>query len=619
MFNWPKQEKEKYKSIFELSPEAIVIIDSKGNIIDINGRVYDWLGFKVEELIGKKINEAPFLNEESQIRAQENFIKRMAGAEILPYELDFVTKKGERVVGRVVGSPIRDRNKKITSTIIMISDITKYKESEEALKESEEKYRRLVNLAQEGIWLIDDKANTTFVNPKMAEILGYKLEEMMGKHLFSFMDEKEIEIAKVNLERRKKGIKEQHDFQFLRKDGSRIYTSLETSPINDKNGKYLGALAVVADITQRKLMELKIKESEEKYKNIISSSPEAITLTDLNGKIIYCNQAKLDLHGFSDKKEVIGKTCLDFMLPLDKKIALKNIEKTLRLGVSKNVEFTFLKKDGQKFPVDFSASVIKDSDGKPKFIMNITRDISEQKRVERAKSEFTSLVSHQLRTPLSIMNWYAEMVLDGKAGKLSQKQRKYLKEIYIANNKLIKLVNLLLNISRIDLGTFVINISKTDLVKIINAAIKDLLPQIQKKKIKIKKNYPRKSFWIDTDPNIINIVFQNLLSNSVRYMDDGGKIIITLEKQESSILVQFSDTGYGIPENQKLQIFTKFFRAENIKSKDPTGTGLGLYIAKSVIEQINGKIWFKSNEKEGTTFYVKIPLKITKEKVREKQ
>ena len=615
MLNLFDKEKNKYKSIFELSPEAIVIIDPKGNIVDINGRVYDWLGFKTEELIGKKLGEAPFLNKESQIRAQENFIKRMTGTEILPYELDFVTKKGEKVVGRVIGSSIRDRNNKITSVIIMISDITKYKESDDALKESEEKYRRLVNLAQEGIWLIDDKANTTFANPRMAEMLGYKPEEMMGKHLFSFMDEKGKEIAKVNIERRKKGIKEQHDFEFLRKDGSRIYTSLETSSINDKDGKYLGALAVVADITQRKLMEFKIKESEEKYKNIISSSPEAITLTDLNGRIIYCNQATLDLLGLSNKNEIVGKTCIDFMLPLDKKIALKNIEKTLKLGVLKNVEYALLKKDGQKFPVDFSASIIKDSDGKPKFIMNITRDISEKKRVEQAKSEFTSLASHQLRTPLSIMNWYTEMILDGKAGKLSQKQRKYIKEIYVANNKLIKLVNLLLNISRIDLGTFVINISKTDLVKTVNSVIKDLLPQIREKKIKIEKNYPRKSFWVDTDPNIINIVFQNLLSNSVRYTDSGGKIIITFEKQGSSMLIQFSDTGYGIPENQHSQIFSRFFRAENIKSKDPAGIGLGLYIAKSVLEQINGKIWFKSLERKGTTFYVKIPLKITRGKV----
>jgi len=110
----------------------------------------------------------------------------------------------------------------------------------------------------------------------------------------------------------------------------------------------------------------------------------------------------------------------------------------------------------------------------------------------------------------------------------------------------------------------------------------------------------------------MNIVFQNLLSNAVRYMPDKGKVTISIEKKEPWVLVQVSDTGYGIPENQKSQIFTRFFRAENIKNKEISGTGLGLYIAKSVIGQIGGKIWFKSIEGKGTTFFIKIPLEIKK-------
>jgi len=605
------KERDKYKSVFDLSPEAIVTLDLKGNVTDINGRVFDWLGFKPEEMIGKNLAQIPFLNKESLIRAQENFKKRVAGENVPSYELDFVTKNGEKLVGRVMATQITDRKKKITGLIVMISDITRFKESEEALKESEKKYRQLVDLAQEGIWLIDEKAITIFVNPKMAEILGFKSEEMLGRHLFSFMDEKKVEIAKQNIERRKQGIKEQHDFEFLKKDGSTIYTSLETSPITDKNGKYIGALAVVADITQRKMMELKLKESEERYRNIISSSPEAITLTDLDGKIISCNQAKLELHGFENKNELIGKTCIDFMILEDKKKMVKNMEKLLKESVLKNMEYTFLKKDGQEFPAELSASIIKNSEGKPKFIINITRDISERKRIDRAKSEFTSLASHQLRTPLSIMNWYTEMLLKGKAGAINKQQKKYIKEIYAANNNLIKLVNMLLNISRIDLGTFVINPSKVDLIKIINKIIKDLSPYIKEKKLKIEKKYPEKAFLLDTDQNIMNIVLQNLFSNAIRYTSDKGKIIISIIRQKPFALIEISDTGYGIPKSQQSQIFSRFFRAENIKKKDTSGTGLGLYIAKSVIEQIKGELSFTSEEDKGTTFYVKIPLEIS--------
>jgi len=143
---------------------------------------------------------------------------------------------------------------------VITKDITERMRAEDALKGSETKYSQLVELAQEGIWTIDVDANTNYANPRMAEMLGYTPEEMMGRHLFSFTDERGKEIAQVELDRRKQGIKERHDFEFLRKDGQRIYASLETSPIMDEAGNYTGALAVVADITQRKLAEHKVRE-----------------------------------------------------------------------------------------------------------------------------------------------------------------------------------------------------------------------------------------------------------------------------------------------------------------------------------------------------------------------
>lgn len=478
------QEEDKYRSIFELSPEAIGIIDTKGNITAMNGRVYDWLGFKPEEVIGKNLSDIPFLSKESLIRAQENFKKRMLGEEVPPYELEFITKEGEKVIGRVTVSRIEDRKGKIAGIIVMISDIT-----------------------------------------------------------------------------------------------------------------------------QRKVMELKLKESEEKYRNIIDSSPDAITITDLNGKIVNCNQATLELYGFSKKEDCIGMSAFNFISQKDHQRATKNMAKTLKEGSVKNIEYTLLTKDGREFPGDLSASVIYNDKNKPILFMAITRDISERKRIEQTKSEFTSLASHQLRTPLSIMGWYTEMLLKGKAGAINKQQKKYLKEIYNANDNLVKLVNLLLNISRIELGTFVVNPSEIDLVKTINSALKDLSREIKEKKLKIEKKYSQKSFFLNTDQNIMNIVFQNLLSNAVRYTSDKGKVEISIAKKETWVLVQISDTGYGIPASQQSQIFSRFFRAENIKGKEATGIGLGLYIAKSVLQQIGGEIWFKSKEKEGTTFYVKIPSK----------
>jgi len=179
-----------------------------------------------------------------------------------PYnlELELVRPDGSIRRTNAIGGVKRDERGKVIGLHGILQDITERKRSEDALSESEKKYRQLVEIAQEGIWTIDANANTTYANPRMAEILGYMPEEMMGRHLFSFMDERGKEIAQIELDHRKQGIKEQHDFEFLRKDGQRIYTSLETSPIMDEAGNYIGALAVVADITARKRAEHQANE-----------------------------------------------------------------------------------------------------------------------------------------------------------------------------------------------------------------------------------------------------------------------------------------------------------------------------------------------------------------------
>src|SRR4030042_1615095 len=146
----------------------------------------------------------------------------------------------------------------------------------EKIKESEEKYRNLIESLQQGIWLIDKDAYITFVNPPMADMLGYTVDEMQGKHLFDFMDEKGIEIAGKKLEGRRRGIKEQHEFEFRRKDGSGVFTLLETKPINDKDGNYAGAIAGVVDITERKRAE----EALKLFRALIERSNDAIEVVD---------------------------------------------------------------------------------------------------------------------------------------------------------------------------------------------------------------------------------------------------------------------------------------------------------------------------------------------------
>jgi len=174
-------------------------------------------------------------------------------------------------------------------------NITERKMAEQKLKESEKKYRTLIENAQEGIWTIDENSITSFVNPRMAEMLGYAQDEMLGKHLFDFMDENGIEIAKRNLERRKQGIEEQHDFEFLKKSGTRIYAILETSPLSDEEGNYKGAVAFVSDITMRKTAEKTILN----LAKFPSENPFPV-LRATKENILYTNKAAEDLFSIKE-------------------------------------------------------------------------------------------------------------------------------------------------------------------------------------------------------------------------------------------------------------------------------------------------------------------------------
>jgi len=245
-----------------MTTDSVAITDMGGRILDINEaglRMYG-LGDRAD-FVGK--NPLDAIAPEDRRKAIENMAKLVETGHVEGIEYHVLRKDGSRILIETSVSVIRGGNGEPKGLVAVARNITERKKAEEALKQSEKRYRQLFESMQEGLWLIDKDSITTFVNPRMAEILGYTAEEMLGKHLFAFMDERGIEVAKYNLERRRQGIKEQHDFEFIRKDGARVYASLETSPITDEAGNYVGALACVADITERKRMEEEKQRMEE--------------------------------------------------------------------------------------------------------------------------------------------------------------------------------------------------------------------------------------------------------------------------------------------------------------------------------------------------------------------
>lgn len=384
----------------------------------------------------------------------------------------------------------------------------------------------------------------------------------------------------------------------------RITSSLDKDMLKLKDSH----LDLEKNISQRtKALEL-INAKDEA---ILTSVGDGLIVTGKDGNIILVNRAFENIMGWK-ASQVQGKLLVKIVSIVDEKgNDIKNKEhpvmKTLKDHEINNTNAYYKRQDGTFFPVVTTISpVIVNKE----FIgtVEVFRDITKEKEIDKAKTEFVSLASHQLRTPLSAINWYTEMLLDGDAGKITKEQKKYLDEIYTGNQRMVELVNALLDVSRLELGTLVIDPQPTDVIKIAESVISEEGGQVKSKNLNLKFSFSKKMPILQLDPKLIRVVFQNLLSNAVKYTPPGGEIKFDLSIKKDQLIFTLSDTGYGISEHQQDKIFTKLFRADNVIEKDTEGTGLGLYLVKSIIENSGGKIWFESKENMGTTFYVSLPM-----------
>ena len=355
----------------------------------------------------------------------------------------------------------------------------------------------------------------------------------------------------------------------------------------------------------------------QKFLLAIENASDHVVITDPDGVVVYANPAVEKITGYK-VDDILGQkagTSSNWGGLMGDKF-YKQLWKTLKKD--KKIfsgELHNKKKGGTEYDVLAHISPVLDDKGEITFFVAIERDVTKEKQIDKAKTEFVSLASHQLRTPLSSINWYTEMLLAGDVGELNKEQKEYLGLVYEGNQRMVALVNSLLNVSRVDLGTFAVEPEDVDLSIMADSVLGELVPDTTTKKLKIVRKYDKKLPLFKANSKLIRIVLQNLLTNAVKYTPEKGTITVTIEKSGTkNLLIEVKDTGYGIPEEQHNKIFTKLFRADNVRVKDSEGNGLGLYLVKAIVEEAKGKISFKSQENKGATFSIILPLKGMKKK-----
>jgi len=343
---------------------------------------------------------------------------------------------------------------------------------------------------------------------------------------------------------------------------------------------------------------------------LFASIGEGIIAMDSSGKITSVNQAALDILHFS-KNELVGKWLPETIVALyDNGSAVdimdRPITKAVLTGKPIHANGSYRRKDGTAVPVAVTVSPIM-LNGKPIGAIEVFRDITLDIENDKMKTDFISVASHQLRTPLSSINVYARMLEDGLAGKLNQKQRFFVQTVLNSVERMNELINTLLNITRIEAGGITVQPAPAKLQELTQSMLSEESVSAKEKGLTLESDINEDLPIVKTDALLVKEVYSNLLSNAIKYTPEGGKIIVSLTDNGTDIIFSVRDTGYGIPEDAQERIFTKFFRADNILNQDVNGTGLGLYLTKIIAENLNGELWFESEEHKGSTFYFSIP------------
>lgn len=345
--------------------------------------------------------------------------------------------------------------------------------------------------------------------------------------------------------------------------------------------------------------------SQQMLLQLFQESPIPYLLISYEGKIQMPNKAALRL--FDTVAEELEDKKIYSFFPKENHEHIDILLSRFQSNVASHEEELFIEReDGTRRYVILSIFPVQSKESKRNGLMSLV-DITEREEVERAKTEFVSLASHQLRTPLSAIKWYTELLISGDFGELQPRQVKYVEKVHESNERMIELVNTLLNVSRLELGTFMVDRKPVVIIDVAENILEELKGKINAKKIIIGRQYSQLP-TMNTDPKLLRMILQNLLSNAVKYTPEGGRVNLALQLQGSKLEIVVTDTGMGIPKKEHDLIFTKLYRAENARELISDGNGLGLYIVKAVMEVLEGSVSFVSEEGRGTTFTATLPF-----------
>ncbi|KAA0017334.1 MAG: PAS domain S-box protein [Thermoplasmata archaeon] len=617
-----RENKERFERLAETSPFVILVFQIE-KIVYANGTAEKITGFKRDEIVGEKFWDFVHPDYRDIVRVRE--LDRQRGKDIRPYECKIITKSGEEKWLQITGNRIIWEG--MPAGIITAIDITTIKIAEKSLRESEKKFRTLAECSPLDIVVVQNE-RIVYTNFEKALVTGYSREELLS---MKFLDIVHLDFREKVTEKYRKIISGKHvspfECKLVDKNGEEKWVLLSGSLI--EWGGEPSILVIILDITDRKRAEEEALKAKKQLENILHAVADGIRIVGMDYRVKMINRRMARMARVK-MSEGIGMVCSEMFRCDQCGTDECSLRRVLRTGKSFQTETLRFTMDGKAIPCLQYVTPLRDTDGNVVGIIEDFRDISMIKRTEKKlrrahqilkkkneqleklnnlKSLFLNITSHELRTPMAAIKGYVQLLEMDLSDKLDEKQKGILHTIVRNIDRLDRLINDILDVSRLESGTLKIVPEKCRVEEIIDRAIETMRGQAEMKDIKIEKlvEYDLPELFIDKYR--MEQVVTNLLSNAIKFSNRNSRIIVRASKKGDKVVLEIQDFGRGIPKNKLKKIFEPFYQVDSGMDRKFGGAGLGLTIVKGIVEAHGGNVEIESKVREGTTFRIILPTR----------
>lgn len=604
---------EFYRTLFEHASNAIFLENEKEEIIDANQAASQLFGYTHSELLKKKTSDLTPPTEQSLpiYSEPEKIFDNLA-------EKVGIHRDGTQLSLEINIAPLKSKKK--TFFLSIVRDITERKKAEEALRDSEERYRMLIKHAPLGIFSADIKGNIKIANPTLLKILGSPSAEATKKiNLLTFPLLKKVGASAAIKRCIDSGELIINRFSYKSKWNKEITCKLYISPIRDSFGEVTGVLCILEDITERVHAEEELKESENKFRRIFEVIPDLFFLVSKDTTIIEYRGKEEML--YLPPEKIIGNKMLDILPEKEALLCSNAIKRTIETQQPNIIEYDLTIKGELRdfearnlfFTKDRVAVFIREITERKKIENLIKEEIKKLKELDRIRKELISGISHELKTPLMQILGSSELFLSFYKSQLDSEALELIQIIEKGGKRLNSLVENLLDISRLQYDKFKLNKKMIDLCELVRESCNNMKFFLKKRNITLNLDI-LENLYLELDEIRIIQVFTNLLSNAIKNTPPKGNLKVSLKKSENWVKLLICDTGIGLTKEEMKFIFTRFGKIERVGEGlefiDIRGSGLGLFISRSIIDLHGGQIWAESEGRhKGSTFIVKLPYK----------